>query len=83
MTTLAGAKMKRFRAAQRPKKLTRAEFGERYGVPGATVLGYEEYGKRPQTAELVNRLAEDGICDHADWYQPADAAPETDGRAAA
>ena len=70
MTTLAGAKIKRHRLSFTPK-LGRPRFALAHGVLPTTVQGWEEEGKRPESAAVVNRLAAQGIAQHADWYLPA------------
>ena len=67
MTTLAGAKIRRFREE---RALTRAGFGAWYDTPGSTVQGWEEDGKRAN-AKVVNQIAANGIAHHADWFIPA------------
>lgn len=66
MTTLAAIKIRRHRLSQDPK-LTQEAFGARYGVAKHTVAGWETEGKRARP-HVANRLARDGIVQHADWY---------------
>jgi hypothetical protein len=75
MTTLAGRKIREFREAQNPR-ITRDQFARAHcGLTAAsrmsTVQGWEEEGKRPTDARIVNALARAGICTHAEWYMPA------------
>jgi 3-deoxy-7-phosphoheptulonate synthase len=71
MTTLAGRKIRQFREGRQPK-MGRPAFAERIGVKAGTVQGWEEEGKRPDKAEVVNRLAAEGIATHADWFVKAE-----------
>jgi len=64
MTTLAGAKIRKFREE---RSLTRAAFGAWYDTPGSTVQGWEEEGKRASSV-IVNQIAANGIASHADWH---------------
>jgi hypothetical protein len=41
-------------------------------VKAGTVQGWEEEGKRPDNAQVVNRLAAEGIATHADWFVRAE-----------
>lgn len=65
-TTLAGTKIRRFRETH---SLSLDAFGERFGVPKPTVAGWETEGKRARQ-KAANRLAEAGVVEHADWFQP-------------
>lgn len=67
MKTLAGQKIRRFRA---DRGLSRQEFGKWLGAPGTTVQGWEEEGKRA-SPEATNQIAAIGIATHADWTLPA------------
>lgn len=71
MTTLAGRKIRQFREGRQPK-IGRPAFAARIGVKAGTVQGWEEEGKRPDKAEVVNRLAAEGIATHADWFVKAE-----------
>lgn len=66
MKTLAGTKIRHFRETQ---GLSLDAFGQRFGVPKPTVAGWETEGKRAR-ARLANKLAEAGVANHADWYEP-------------
>ena len=66
MTTLAGAKIRRFRE---DRGLSRAAFGAWFGAAGSTVQGWEEDGKRA-SAPVANQIAANGIAGHADWALP-------------
>ncbi len=70
---LAGQKLRAWREAQDPP-LSAEEFGARFGIPkpwpSRTVYGWEAKGKIPR-APVQKRLAELGICDPADWLEPA------------
>ena len=55
MTTLAGAKIRRFREE---RALTRAGFGAWYDTPGSTVQGWEEDAKRIAAAGLTEEERE-------------------------
>ncbi len=72
-TTLAGSKIRRFREE---RSLTRAAFGAWYETAGSTVQGWEEDGKRA-SAKVLNQIATNGIAHHADWYVPAQWAPDS------
>jgi NAD+ synthase (glutamine-hydrolysing) len=69
----AGEKIRAWRENHSPP-LSAAEFGEKLGKPSAwpsrTVYGWEKHGKIPR-AGIQKRLAELGICDPADWLEPA------------
>lgn len=67
MTTLAGAKIKKFRE---DRTLSRAAVGAWFDTPGSTVQGWEENGKRAN-AKIANQIAAMGIAHHADWNVPA------------
>jgi 3-deoxy-7-phosphoheptulonate synthase len=66
MTTLAGAKIRRFRDE---RGLSRAAFGAWFGAAGSTVQGWEEDGKRAGP-QIANQIAANGIAGHADWALP-------------
>ncbi|QNQ09279.1 hypothetical protein [Sphingomonas alpina] len=70
MTTLAGNKIRRYREAHSPK-IGRPAFAAEIGASAGTLQGWEEEGKRPESADIVNELARRGIADHADWFRPA------------
>lgn len=71
-TTLAGAKIRRWREAQ---GLSAEALGERIDperiIPAQTVYNWETRGKvaRPRLQKL---LADKGVCSAADWLEPAD-----------
>lgn len=81
---LAGLKIRRWREAQNPP-LSAEEFGARYGEPrgwpSRTVYGWEAKGKIAR-ASVQKRLAALGICEPADWLEPADAVRAEKGPAA-
>lgn len=70
---LAGQKIRAFREAHDPP-LSAEEFGQQYGAPAPwasrTVYGWEVKGKIPR-APVQKRLAELGICEPADFLEPA------------
>jgi hypothetical protein len=70
MTTLAGNKIKRHRLRFTPK-IGRPAFAAELGATAGALQGWEDEGKRPDSAQIVNELARRGIADHADWYLPA------------
>lgn len=76
MTTMAGRKLRTYREAQTPR-MTRRAFAAWLArvsarkVSATAVQGWEEEGKRPEHAPIVNMLAAAGVVDHADWYRPA------------
>ena len=72
-TTLGGAKVLADRAK---RKLTRADYGKLFGVPGPTVQGWELGGRVPVPG-TVTALARAGVADFRDWYRPA-ICPECD-----
>ena len=78
----AGEKIRAWREAHDPP-LSADEFGGRYGAPdpwpGRTVYGWETKGKIPR-AGAQKRLAELGICQPADWLEPADGPAGDPGR---
>ena len=78
----AGQKIRRWREAQQPS-LSAEEFGARYGDPkpwpSRTVYGWEAKGKVARAA-VQKRLAELGICEPADWLEPADDTPPEKGQ---
>ena len=80
---LAGLKIRQWREAQDPP-LSAEEFGVRYGLPSAwpsrTVYGWEAKGKIAR-ASVQKRLAELGICQPADWIEPAQASSDEKGPA--
>ena len=75
----AGIRLRAWREAHDPP-LSAAEFGIRYGAPepwpSRTVYGWEARGKIAR-ASVQKRLAHLGICQPADWLEPAsDSLPE-------
>lgn len=76
---LAGQKIRAWREAHDPP-LSAEEFGKRYGAPNPwpsrTVYGWEAKGKVPRKPVQI-RLAELGICQPADFLEPAQEATET------
>ena len=70
---LAGYKIRQWREAHDPP-LSAEDFGARYGTPKAwpsrTVYGWEVKGKIAR-ASVQKCLAELGICQPADWLEPA------------
>ncbi len=70
---VAGAKIRAFRETHDPP-LSAGEFGTRYGDPepwpSRTVYGWEARGKIAR-ASVQKRLADLGICEPADWLEPA------------
>ena len=70
---LAGQKIRNWREAHKPP-LSAEEFGAQYGSPkpwpSRTVYGWEAKGKVPRKATQL-RLAELGICEPADFLEPA------------
>lgn len=73
MTTLAGLKIRNWRADHDPP-LSAEAFGKLYGAPsawkGQTVYNWESKGKVARPT-VQKRLAELGICEPADWLEPA------------
>ena len=69
---LAGQKLKAWRLAQQPP-LSAEEFAARHGFKTQTVFGWESKG-RVARADAQRKLAQLGICQPADWIEPA--APE-------
>ncbi len=69
----AGQKIRAWREGQVPP-LSAEEFGAVYGAPDGwpsrTVYGWEVKGKIPRPP-VQRRLAQLGICDPADWLEPA------------
>ncbi|OZA93461.1 MAG: NAD(+) synthase, partial [Erythrobacter sp. 34-65-8] len=69
----AGEKIRIWREAHRPP-LSAEEFGARYGAPepwpSRTVYGWEAKGKIARPG-VQKRLAELGVCQPADWLEPA------------
>jgi NAD+ synthase (glutamine-hydrolysing) len=80
---LAGFKIRQWREAQRPP-LSAEDFGARFGEPqpwpSRTVYGWEAKGKIAR-ATVQKRLAELGICQPADWLEPAPAPSDQKGTA--
>ncbi len=80
---LAGFKIRQWREAQDPP-LSAEEFGARYGAPAAwpsrTVYGWEAKGKIAR-ASVQKRLAELGVCQPADWIEPAPPSSDEKGPA--
>ena len=72
---LAGYKLRRWRETHQPP-LSAAQFGARYGQPkpwpSRTVYGWEAKGKIAR-ASVQKRLADLGVCEPADWLEPAPA----------
>lgn len=66
-TTLAGQKIREFRAATRQ---TAAMLAARYGVAPMAVYRWETQGRVPLTATAA-ALARDGVCALEDWEQAA------------
>ncbi len=77
---LAGRKIRAWREAHDPP-LSAAEFGAQYGAPEAwpsrTVYGWEAKGKVPRQP-TQKRLAALGICEPADFLEPADEQNESE-----
>ncbi len=71
---LAGQKIRAWREAQEPP-LSAEEFGARYGAPepwpSRTVYGWEAKGRIARAA-VQKRLSDLGICEPADWLEPAE-----------
>ena len=71
---LAGQKIRAWREAHDPP-LSAEEFGQQYGAPkpwpSRTVYGWEAKGKVPRPA-TQRRLADLGICQPADFLEPAE-----------
>ena len=80
---LAGFKIRQWREAQHPP-LSAEDFGARFGEPqpwpSRTVYGWEAKGKIAR-ATVQKRLAELGICQPADWLEPAPAPSDQKGTA--
>ena len=80
---LAGAKIRAYREAADPP-LSAAEFGLRFGQPepwpSRTVYGWEAKGKIAR-ASVQKRLADLGICQPADWLEPASSSSDQKGPA--
>ena len=74
---LAGQKIRSWREAHDPP-LSAEEFGQLYGAPkpwpSRTVYGWEAKGKVPRSA-TQKRLADLGICQPADFLEPAATEP--------
>ncbi len=77
---LAGQKIRAWREKHDPP-LSAEEFGQRYGEPepwpSRTVYGWEAKGKVPRKP-TQKRLAELGICEPADFLEPAEDHAESD-----
>ncbi len=73
----AGARIRAWREAHDPP-LSAEEFGARYGEPepwpSRTVYGWEAKGRIARSA-VQKRLANLGICEPADWHEPAPPEP--------
>ncbi len=80
---LAGFKIRQWREAQDPP-LSAEEFGARFGQPtpwpSRTVYGWEAKGKIAR-ASVQRRLAELGVCQPADWIEPAPPSSDEKGLA--
>lgn len=76
---LAGHKIRSWREAHKPP-LSAEEFGVQYGAPKAwpsrTVYGWEAKGKVPRAA-TQKRLSDLGICEPADFLEPAETLSES------
>ena len=72
---LAGYKLRQWRETHQPP-LSAEQFGARYGQPkpwpSRTVYGWEAKGKIAR-ASVQKRLADLGVCEPADWLEPAPA----------
>ena len=66
----AGQKLKAWRLAQKPP-LSAEEFASRHGFKTQTVFGWESKG-RIARAQAQRTLSELGICEPADWIEPAE-----------
>ena len=65
----AGSKIKSWRLAQKPP-LSAEQFASRFGFKTQTVFGWETKG-RIARADAQRKLASLGICEPADWIEPA------------
>lgn len=68
MLHLAGQKIRAWRKAH---GFSSAEaFGEEYSIPAQTVYGWERRGAQA-SIEYAIKLQELGVCELADWLEPA------------
>ncbi len=72
MKHMAGAKIRDWREAHRPK-LPRATLAERLGVGESQVFRWEERGHVAR-AETCHQFQEWGVCELGDWFKPAESA---------
>jgi DNA-binding transcriptional regulator YiaG len=75
-STLAGQKIERWRKAQVPAPMSRQSLADSLGIEPTALQKYERRGTVPQRQNVVQLLAERGICQAADWFVSAPALNE-------